>query len=483
MNEIKIYTHTPFRTNLSLVEHNQRLTAKKLEELFIKAEKHIEKIKTDGHSNLEFKRLNEEDKKHKSVVFEYLAEDSKRIKSELFKLRLDKNAPVIQQALKEGIRAACVECNFSIENARIIEGTTNILLFDDTIGQFMFGVSLQLPKDPDVDKLAAFLQPFTNRIAQVVLAEVYQTIIFPTLKIIQREQNRKVPLISPVFHHLGFPDIQDPNNNRKAYGRCITCGIPLWTSRTVVIEKTTSWSEKFADAWIVTRKDDQRDNSLLFSSREKASKKENIYLGWGHNLVVDDFGSSDFNFAMDAMTYAQYYYALFDVLSNNLTYSISLSRNLKKLTRTRYMRKTLDELVMTFNITKTEYNDLFFNLQATRSYFLGDVMEKWGTQELLENIENKSTVCASIINRSYQKSVNRSQKIAETLLLLISGVAILEYLKGLAEFTWARKPAAHDPFRGVLDLGQYDPNLMQWIGIGVLLLLSIIYLRSLKNRA
>lgn len=147
------------------------------------------------------------------------------------------------------------------------------------------------------------------------------------------------------------------------------------------------------------------------------------------------------------------------------------------------MRKTLDELVMTFNIIKTEYYDLFFNLQATRSYFLADVMDKWGVEELLRNIESKSTVCASIINRSYQKSVNRSQKIAETLLLLISGVAILEYLKGLGEFTWAHKSEGYESYIGILDLGRFDPNLMQWIGMGILVLVTIIYLRSLKNRA
>lgn len=352
-----------------------------------------------------------------------------------------------------------------------------ISIFKNTIANMDMLFKIDLENEDISKQFMEALEEWSNKISEKLIHFFYSDFLTPLFhKIYELSHHEKY--ISPINDHYGFPDIGQ--KDKQLLKQTIRCGLPLWVSRMLILSDTNNCFDQVINQWIITTK--SKEEVINNLKNHKKDDKNLVYIGWMHSIFVNNENNMVFEDVCHAISLIQYYYAILDSISMNLSQIIGISHKKKSVKEMQSYKDLLEEMVFIANLNKTEFADVKQSLQRNRAYFFNDLMNKWTVDNLFENVENKIQLCKENIDKIYQKAFNRSQKVAELLLFFISGFAILEFLKGISEFFWSADNYK-DKAWGLYALGRmFDPNTMLWFGISIFLLLFIVYTRIIKRQ-
>lgn len=360
-----------------------------------------------------------------------------------------------------------------------VDASCRISLYKNTMSTIEFIFSLDM-KNGDIDRTSiGQLEQWSNDFSAYFAAYAYSEIMLPFLDEL-RKRGKEYGFFHPAGKNEGFPDICSPDKKDSLIKASIKCGLPLWVSRSLIIGERDKDFEELVNRWLITT-GSKEEITERFNSEDN-DEKNRVYLGWMHSMMTGNINDKVIKDAFFALGLAQYYYTIFDSLNQNLSQIIGISREKRSMKETREYKKRLEEMVFTTDLIKINFADITQGLQRNRAYFFNILVEQWTIDNIMENVRKKIVLCKDNIQKIYQVAFNRSQKMAEWLLFFISGIAILEFLKELSAFFYGPESLSHDIW-GLYNIAQLvGPNSMMWIGIIFFLLISIIYIRLLKNK-
>lgn len=466
-----LYFKAPFRTHFSLKEGNVLASGSEYQQYWKKLEK-ADLGKSIGNNAYKIEYLHNIDTET-SLQFESVGEDSKT------SFITSPQVIVIEPGkwFNEIFKQFYNELNHSLPDAyqNVIsykKDSCKIILFKNTIANLELILTINLSNKDISEQFISIIEKWTNSLASKITDHIYNDFIYQFIQKIYHF-NEKNKFISSPNQHYGFPDINKKPENQLLFKRKVKCAFPLWVSRTLVVGKIDDDFSNLVKRWIITTR--SKDEIIDQLRNKKHDEKNMVYLGWMHSLSTAGLDSRIFQDVKQALSFTQYFYAVLDSISLNLSQIIGISHKRKSINETKRYKELLEEMVFIANLNKTEFADVSQSMQRNRAFFLKDLVQKWTVDELFDNVDKKIELCKENINKIYQKAFNRSQRVAELLLFFISGFAILEFLKGLSEFFWSPDSLEEDVW-GLYNLGKlFDPNTMLWFGISIFLMLFIIY--------
>jgi len=352
-----------------------------------------------------------------------------------------------------------------------------ISIFKNTIANIDMLFKIELNNKDLSKKFMNAIEEWSNQLAKKLIGFFYTDFLTPLFKKLY-ELSHHEKYISPLDNHYGFPDINQ--KEQQLLKQTIHCGLPLWVSRMLIIAEQDQYFDQTVSDWIITTK--PKKDVIQNLKEHNKDEKNSIYLGWMHSIYVKNENDEIFSDACHAISLIQYYYAVVDSISMNLSQIIGISHKKKTVKEMQKYKDLLEEMIFITNLNKTEFGDIKQSLQRNKAFFFNDLMNKWTVNNLFENVDKKIELCKENIDKIYQKAFNKSQKVAELLLFFISGFAILEFLKGLSEFFWSADNYKENSW-GLYALGRlFDPNTMLWFGISIFLLLFILYTTFIKRQ-
>lgn len=473
-----LYFKAPFRTHFSLQIGNVLSAGKKYHQFWGKVKNgNFGKTLSNNPYKIEYIDHIEDDN---SLQFESVSSDANA---------LDVVSPQVMEItpdnwITEKIIALAVEHNNllpdSMKNKLSYEpGSCVVTIFKNTIANMDMLFKINLTNKEISDDLIDAMEKWTNQIAKSIIAFLYDDFISPLIKNIH-QLSAKEQFISPINNHYGFPDINNKAQNQLLSNKA-KYAVPLWVSRMLVIDNIDEHFDDLIRRWIITTY--SKDEVIENLKHGNTDEKNSIYIGWMHSVYVMRKDENDvWDDARQAISLIQYYYAVLDSISANLSQIIGVSHKKKTVKQMQIYKSLLEEMVFITNLNKTEFADVKQSLQRNKAFFFNDLMNKWTVNNLFDNVDKKIELCKENIDKIYQKAFNRSQKVAELLLFFISGFAILEFLKGISEFFWSPENYK-DKAWGLYALGRtFDPNTMLWFGISVFLVLFIVYTTIIKRQ-
>lgn len=406
--------------------------------------------------------------------------ESARVDSHL----VEKSTPILFTILPGNSTKATIKEIFAdsirghkILNEKFVEWMDKycvLSLFNNTFATLSFDFKVETQKS-EFHGLLDELEIWANSFAKTITNELYTKVLLPFFEELRKED--QFNFFTGSGHHPGFPDVISKDSELKLTGRVI-CGKPRSVSRVIISNGDSNSIRKIGDHWIISSglKDELMEN---FSSTDE---KKRVYLGWMNSLIINDREAKIVEDALFSLNLMLFYYYIFESLNLSLTDVISLSHKKRSVKETRRFKQMLENIIFTADNVKVNFNDVSQGLQRNRAYFFNELSERWTLDLVLENIQNKIRICKDNIQKIYQQAFNRSQKFAELLLFFLSSVALLEFFKGIAEFTH-KADTLDDKVWGVYSVAkQLDPNSMLWLGFSTIVFLFLIYSRILKEK-
>lgn len=380
-------------------------------------------------------------------------------------------------------KSAAFFCNcFGEEDCKKMQYLSNscrITLYKNTLSTIEFTFSLNMENKEICRDCIKKLEQWSNDFSAYMVDYAYKNILLPFINKLRSFDN-KYSFFCASGKHIGFPDVYDDSSPKRMIKRSVRCGIPLWVSRSLVVEQRGEGFEELLNRWVIAA--ESKEEIAQQFSKQKDDEKNRIYLGWMHSLMLGNINDKVIKDAFYALGLAQYYYAIFDSLNQNLSQIIGISHKKRSVKQTRQYKKMLEEMIFVTDLIKINFSDITQGLQRNRAFFFGVLVRQWTIDNIMENVQKKITLCKDNISKIYQQAFNRSQKVAELLLFFISGFAILEFLKGLSEFFHKPESISQDVW-GLYSIGKVvEPNTMMWIGLLLFAIVFVIYFRLLKDK-
>lgn len=361
-----------------------------------------------------------------------------------------------------------------------VKNSCKISLYKNTLSTVEFCFRIEMQSQDICSSCIKKLEKWSNDFSKLMVEYCYQNLLLPLIEKLRRFDD-KYSFFCSSGKNLGFPDIYDKTEkNDRIIKRKIQCGVPLWVSRSLVIGKKDEGFETLVNRWVIAT--DSIDDIIQRFNEVGHDEKNKVYLGWMHSIMLGDIDDVVIRDSFFAQGLAQYYYSIFESLNQNLSQIIGLSYQKKSVKQTREYKAMLEEMIFVTDLIKINFSDITQGLQRNRAYFFNVLMERWTIDNIMENVKKKIVLCKDNINRIYQRTLTRSQKVAALLLFFISGFAILEFLRGLTEFLYGPESIVLDVW-GIYNIGQLvGPNTMLWIGLLLFGIIFMLYSRLLLGR-
>lgn len=480
MSENYFYFRLPFRTDFSLHEGNILEDQQGYSRLWETIrQSNINTLKDGNQVSINF---HHDSLKQDKLQFESVDKDSS-LNNILSPIVLDIHPDDwFEELIKDKTDHFKKRCMASDEPEILeyVSKSCKISLFKNTIStmEFIFKLNIE-NKDISRDCIKK-LEKWSNDFSTFMASYCNQYILHPIVEMLRGLDTKDKFFCNP-GQHTGFPDVYEGGLKKRMVKRLVGCGVPLWVSRSLVIGKYDQHFDELINRWVIATQD-KGEIHKKFSNPE-GDEKNLVYLGWMHSMMLGDINDKVIKDSFFAIGMAQYYYAIFDSLNQNLSQIIGISHRKRSIKQTRQYKSLLEEMIFTSDLIKINFSDLTQGLQRNRAYFFRVLVRQWTIDNIMDNVQKKIALCKDNINKIYQKAFNKSQKVAELLLFFISGFAILEFLNGIAGFFYGPESINSDVW-GLYNIGQImGPNSMMWFGMLLFLLIFLVYLRLLKEKA
>lgn len=359
-----------------------------------------------------------------------------------------------------------------------VPDSCKITIFKNTLSTIEFCFKLDVENKDICSDCIKRMEKWSNEFSKVMVAFAYQKIIQPLIAALRKFDSKHGFFCKP-GENVGFPDIYHGTPEKRIITRKVACGIPLWVSRSLIIGTCDEAFDDLVKRWTIAI--ESKEAIVRRFHETDQDEKNKVYLGWMHSMMLGDIDDLVIRDSFFSQGLAQYYYAIFDSLNMNLSQVIGLSHKKKSLKDTRLYKEKLEEMIFVTDLIKVNYADITQGLQRNRAYFFNVLTERWTIDNIMETVRKKIVLCKDNINRIYQKTLTKSQKLAALLLFFISGFAILEFLRGLSEFLYGPESIGLDVW-GLYNIGQLvGPNTMLWIGMLLFATIFLFYSRLLRG--
>lgn len=370
---------------------------------------------------------------------------------------------------------------FEFEGERRIHyvaDSCKITIFKNTLSTIEFCFKLDVESKDLCGDCIKRLERWSNEFSTELVDYVYRTIVLPLVTHLRKFDSKHGFFCKP-GENIGFPDIYHGAPEKRIISRKVSCGVPLWVSRSLIIGQRDDAFDDLVRRWTVAV--ESKEEIVQRFHQTDQDEKNKVYLGWMHSMMLGDINELVIRDSFFSQGLAQYYYAIFDSLNMNLSQVIGLSHKKKSLKDTRLYKEKLEEMIFITDLIKVNFADITQGLQRNRAYFFNVLTERWTIDNIMETVRKKILLCKDNINRIYQKTLTKSQKLAALLLFFISGFAILEFLRGLSEFLYGPESIGLDVW-GIYNIGQLvGPNTMLWIGMLLFATIFLFYSRLLRG--
>jgi len=478
MHDNYFYFKVPFRTDFALIEGNILQHLNDYSKMW-------DHIKRSGQILMTENKPVNIDYLHNSsngdeMQFESIDKDSSLVG--LFSPMIINVIPGdwIEKHIERNARELYTSCFVSDGEKRIhyVPGSCKITIFKNTLSTIEFCFKLDVEnKDLCVDCIKR-LERWSNEFSTIMVAYAYSNILVPLINQI-RKYDVKYGFFCKPGENIGFPDIYHDTSEKRIITRQVTCGVPLWVSRSLIIGQKDEAFDDLVRRWTISV--ESKEEIVRRFNETEQDEKNKVYLGWMHSMMLGNINDTVIRDSFFSQGLAQYYYAIFDSLNMNLSQVIGLSHRKKSIKNTRLYKEKLEEMIFVTDLIKVNFADVTQGLQRNRAYFFNILTERWTIDNIMENVRKKILLCKDNINRIYQKTLTKSQKLAALLLFFISGFAILEFLRGLSEFLYGPESIGLDVW-GIYNIGQLvGPNSMLWIGMLLFATIFLFYSRLLRG--
>ncbi len=359
-----------------------------------------------------------------------------------------------------------------------VPGSSKITIFKNTLSTIEFCFRLEVENKNLCSDCIKRLERWSNEFSTIMVKHVYKNIIMPLINQI-RKYDTKFGFFCKPGQNIGFPDIYHESREKRIITRQVVCGVPLWVSRSLIIGERDEAFDDLVRRWTIAI--ESKEEIVRRFHETDQDEKNKVFLGWMHSMMLGDINDLVIRDSFFSQGLAQYYYAIFDSLNMNLSQVIGLSHKKKSIKDTRLYKEKLEEMIFVTDLIKVNFADITQGLQRNRAYFFNILTERWTIDNIMENVRKKIVLCKDNIQRIYQKTLTKSQKLAALLLFFISGFAILEFLRGLSEFLYGPESIGLDVW-GIYNIGQLvGPNTMLWIGMLLFAAIFLFYSRLLRG--
>lgn len=472
------YFKIPFRTDFSLNEGNILENHSEYAVIWSKLKQSgIDSLNGRG---LEIEYLHEMDEE-KNMHFESFDKDSTFV--DAFSPFILKIKP--QNWINEIIGSLSLETSrdfFSdkeVEMISYVEDSIQITLSKNTMSFIDIAFALRFTNSEIDETRINKFEEWSNLLANHIVNYCYHEILIPVIKTIQKFDSKNDHFCES-GNHMGFPDIQKSIKNNNPFKLSVKCGIPLWVSRVLIVEEIDEGFDQLINRWIIATKNKEEIFEQL--RNQDGDEKNFIYLGWMHSIFIGRIDDRLIGDAFYSLGLAQYFYTVFDSLNQSLSQIIGISHKRRSVKRTRHYKALLEDMIFVTDLMEINFSDISQGLQRNRAYFFNTLVRQWTINNIMNNVRKKIRLCKDNMNKIYQNTFKKSQKVAELLLFFISGFAILEFLSGVSEFLYT-PDSISDEVWGLYTIFQYtEPNTVMWIGMLMLSVSFLIYFVLLKEK-
>jgi hypothetical protein len=351
--------------------------------------------------------------------------------------------------------------------ARLAEDSLFFSIYDHTIGILTLDLTLDEAGGAEHGKWAG-LDAWTTHLVSHLLSAFYEKYVHPTLDAI---------VGYAVEHHPGFVKVPrqyvifyDMNEEEHQRGQC-SSGALLWVNRTLICPQG-----KGIPGWTACRLNEKDAVDVL---RTKA------YLYSGNSVVEypAEYEPSELSNLWLGLYIAQYYYAVLDVISKNLSRFVGLSYVAESNAALRRLSDSMERVIIGVTIFQVKYKDIYQELQGSTRGVFQRLEKEWDFKAIFDNVQNKINLCKSNVTRLNQMINQRNQLRVQLVLSMVAGVTLINIMMQFSIYSQRLgekflRETEHVP--GLLHLGLYlSPNSMIWIGI---VLATMVVSTILYNR-
>lgn len=472
-NDIKIKLFAPFKTDFNILWFYAMKDYDEFIFLFDRIKQHY---KTNKH--IEFSTPS-----HEEFRFKHIQEDGNNMNPEIF---ITKKDPALFEIMHDIQYALDNEYHaFHMEVDRNVDDTI-CYIFDNGIGVLESSITLK-DKLHETDEQAwsnffHFVQDYSNVYMEYLTNRYYESKLRHYIADMKQLDMK------------GFIQNQYENrillnkHNRNVYKMKIdmfkynTIGIPLWVNRTVCLSSLENKKDILCNHWLALDTENRQDVADKI-------KHDQIYLGWGNNVMVGKPADSVYQSAMKALILSQYYNVILDDLNNQLSNLIGDLFSIKRYGR--HLKDTeilLETYIENAELIFMQLDEQQINLQGHRKKYFSELTEKYKLDIIKQNIENKISFSREKMNYFYRQKTKLNHTISESILIGIGGIALVDFFANVSQLSRNIKVnpdmvEKDTPSIGFVDLGMIlSPNNMIWTGFGLMFLI-LLYFIVVKRRS
>lgn len=329
-------------------------------------------------------------------------------------------------------------------------------VYGNTIAILTMEIDLDI--DPDMasgDKWHG-LDTWTTYFKMQVLDKIYLSKIKPTVQAVSDCAREHLPgFIIPPSEYAIYYDMLENEEISKI--RKSAMGQLLWVNRTLICPRGTDTT-----GWLVKRLDDKDALDMEMSD---------AYLFSGNSVIMTHKGRevSNLESLWEGIYTAQYYYAVLDVISKNITRFVGQGFGKKDNNALRQLSRDMEHIINSVTIIQVKYKDIYTELQGFSRRVFKRLETEWDFASLFANVQNKINLCKSNVDRLNQYISQRNQLRVQLVLTIVAGMGILNMMISLSNYAHKlleeQKLGAENEVFGILNIAaSLTPNTLLWIG-------------------
>jgi hypothetical protein len=356
----------------------------------------------------------------------------------------------VKERLREAARDADMRCGRALSESLVpIPSSVDVGIYDNTIAVLALDAEMA-PEfaGEDWDKL----DEWTTHLVFYFLGGAYGELILPAIKAVNAYAARRSGgrVLSP-SQYAAFGDMEEEEERARL----------LWVNRTLCCpenEASSAWARRVTEG---------REPIVADQAR--------AYLGWGNNVVEieDADGACHLHGLREGMCFAQYYYAVADVMGRNLNRFVADSYDRRSNRSLRRLSRRMEAAVDAVSVFQVKYKDACRELQGLSRDVFKRLEREWEFDALFLSVREKSGLCRENLHRLNACINQRNSVRVQMVLAIVAGMGIVNMMMNLSSYGRNLKKEAYtSDVAGLLDVGQtLSPDAMIWIG--VMLALSV----------
>lgn len=331
---------------------------------------------------------------------------------------------------------ALSSCGVDVDNIRAIEAS----IFDH--GIMMVSCELQISSlDADLSTIPKSLDTWQDlgvELCGKLSSEIHASIVVPLIEAL-RGNDRGARILAP----------ERPPGTEAGLGH------PLWVTRSLFVERSHEHAFAIITHWLKDVKDEE--SLLARTERLLSPGGDDHVMKWLNYLFVTDEIRTDFDDALGALQFAQYFYSALDCLDHRLAQVLAQAVSPDPGVPLAVLRDELQECSRRAQFVFMQMSDVAKYLTRAVKTEYTEILDFWEFEDVVvEAVRHKIAVCERRLDELTGQRTARATFFTDMILLAIGVTSILSTVLAFTDFG---RSMATDP-----GMASYDTDRHRVVG-------------------